>query len=620
MSKLPVASASFDDIKTDLIGFLKDQTEFKDYDFAGSRLNVTTDLLSYNTLYMQQYSNSAIYEGFMRTASKRSSVVQHAQDMGYNPSSIRGSSLEIRLTGIHALNPSVVVVPYGTRFTASVQGVNAYDFINWDSVQMLRNTDNSYSGQFTLVQGVIGQYEIRYKTNQSIIIRDKDLDRDYIRVYVDEAEWTNWTDKSIVNTTGGSTVFYVRETVDGSTEVYFGVGSATDLVESGGVYNPGYIGGLRPVDSQKVRIEFLKTSGSESNGAKNVAFADSIENFEIQTLIENPDENTDFTGAAGGGEPEATDRIRELAPIFREAQRRCVTRLDYETFVSQKFGNFVQAIQCFGDSDRPGYAFIAIKPQDGLSLTITQKTDIENYLKEFNIVTITPKVVDPAYLYVNHKVKVNYRTGSLPEGADFLKSTIVDAISSYYDTEVEIFNSSFHVSKMLKYIDESHVSILGSRTDIELIRELISFNKTPMAGVSFMNPLIPGTLYSSRVEYLPQHYDVFVKSNVDGLLFVGPFEPGDITVGTPYTGTDITREPVGTRVDYFEVGTVDWNAGRFDYDFGKLGTNAGDFDAVRMDYFAEPTRTNIYVDDGSLVVYEYDLRPLYTSFTLEAIS
>ncbi|WVX87475.1 baseplate wedge subunit [Vibrio phage EniLVp02] len=622
---LPTAGASFDEQKQDFIDFLSQQTEFKDYNFKGSRLNVLTNLLTYAGLYSQQYSNAALFESFMRTALKRSSVVQHAQDDGYIPASVRAATTPIRLTGIHQLNPSIVEIPAGTRFTGTVMNTISFDFVNWNTVQMLRNPDNTYSAEFTLVQGVIGSYSILFNADKPIILRDKDIDRNYIRVWVDESEWTDWSDKPIVNTSGGSTVFYIRETVDGSTEIYFGEGTAPDVDETGGVLEPGYIGGLKPINGQRIRIEFVKTSGAEANGSVGIEFADSIDNFKITSIIENPDDDANFVGASGGGYPESTERIRALAPLYRESQRRCVTKTDYETFVSMRFGNFVQAIQCFGDSDRPGYAFIAIKPKDGLTLTTTQKEDIEEYLSQFNIVTITPKVVDPDYLYVRHNIKVNYRVGLLPEGTDYLKTQMVNAISSYYDNEVEIFNSSYHVSKMLTYVDNAHVSILGSRCDIELVREIVNFYKSPMAGYTFMNPVLPATMSTTGVTYVPGGYEVFMKSTkgtdgITGQLLLGPFADGDVTLGTLYTGTDFDKEVIGGRSRYYVVGQMNYTTGRMDYDFGAVGKPSESFDAARMDMTVTPERDNIYVDSGSLVVYEYALRPQYTNFELEAIS
>ncbi|CAM0001180.1 baseplate wedge subunit [Vibrio phage D479] len=648
---LPVASGSFETIKQDLIQYMNSQTEFKDYDFTGSRLNVLVDLLAYNTMYMQHYSNAALMEGFIRTAQRHSSVVQHAQDMGYNPSSISASTNTIGITAYHAANPTEITLPTGTRFSADVDQLTYYPFVTWDPHILIGVREDPldplspmvYRGNISLVQGTLGRYETAFDSTQSIQIKDPDLDRQFVRVFVDAQEWTNWTDKSIVNTNGGSNVFYLRETVDGHTEVYFGEGATTDFVESGNAYDPQYIGGAKPVNGQNVVVQYVKTSGPLANGSRRFTFADDIENFVLDdaNISDNPNNDANFTGSLGGGYPEGTERIRELAQIYRESQRRCVTKLDYETFVSQRYGNIVQAIQAYGDSERPGYVFISIKPKSGLTLPQVVREDIEAYLQEFNIVTVTPKVVDPEYLYIRHNLRVNYRIGSLSEGADYLKSAITAAISEYYSREVEIFEASYHTSRMLSFVDASHASILGSRCDISLIREIETFSQTPMAGTSFLNPIQERSLTTGNMLYLTKDYNVQLKSTARrggettadvGWLVLGPFAPGDVTNATdpetgeptgPYTGDDFDRVPDGNRTEYYRVGTINYVTGMMDYNFGVLGINTEEWDSVGSGYVTfevSPVRTNVYTSGGSLIVYENDLRPDYTTIVLEGIS
>ncbi len=648
-SNLPVSSGSFETIKQDLIQYLKGQDEFKDYDFKGSRLNVLTDLLAYNTMYMQHYSNAALYEGFMRTAQQHSSVVQHAQDMGYAPSSLSASTHTIGIKAYNAANPVEITLGTGTRFSADVDNIDHYSYIVWEPHILIGAKEDAldpasplvYQDQIDVVQGTLGRYEVVFTETTAITIKDPDLDRNYVRVFVDDAEWTNWTDKSIINVSGGSNVFYLRETVDGYTEVYFGEGELTDFTETAGAYDPSYIGGLRPVAGQRVRVQYVKTSGEVANGSKNFTWADDIPNFQLddKNIDDNPNDDDNFVGSIGGGAAEGTERIRELAPVYRESQRRCVTKLDYETFVSQKFGNIVQAVQAFGGTDKPGYVFIAIKPKTGLTLPQVARVDIENYLSEFNIVTITPKVVDPNYLYVNHKLRVNYRIGSLSEGADYLKAQIINAISDYYYNEVEIFNASFHVSKMLGYVDDAHQAILGSRCDIDLVREIANFSQTPMSGYSFLNPIATRTVNSSDITFRTSGYDVHMTSTDNrtdptqediGTLLLGPFAAGDITnaidpeTGQPtteYTGDDFDRKDVDGRSLYYRVGLVNYESGFMEYDFNNLGIDSSEWDvAGNLILTATPERSNIYTDDGSLIVYENELRPQYTDIQLEGIS
>ena len=81
--RLNVSELDFDDIKDNLKVFLKGQTEFKDYDFEGSGMNILLDTLAYNTHYLGFNANMLANEMFLDSASLRSSVVSHAKTLGY---------------------------------------------------------------------------------------------------------------------------------------------------------------------------------------------------------------------------------------------------------------------------------------------------------------------------------------------------------------------------------------------------------------------------------------------------------------------------------------------------------------------------------------------------------
>jgi hypothetical protein len=117
--------ATFDEIKNNLIDWLSSQSEFQDYDFSGSRINVLLDLLAYNTLYIQQFANTAVYESFIGTANLRSSVVQAAQENGYLPASKSAAKTSIMLDVTHDLNPVSLSIPRGTKFLAYARDTSA---------------------------------------------------------------------------------------------------------------------------------------------------------------------------------------------------------------------------------------------------------------------------------------------------------------------------------------------------------------------------------------------------------------------------------------------------------------------------------------------------------------
>ncbi|WWQ13030.1 baseplate wedge protein [Morganella phage vB_Mm5] len=631
INKIPdvYSGATFNEIKRDLISWLKNQDEFKDYDFMGSRVNVLTDLLSYVTLYIQQFANTALFESWIKTAALRSSVVQSAQDKGYIPDSRRSALDTIKITASHPLNPTSIKIPRGTKFVGVVKNTDSYPFVASDDVVIVRNTDNKYESLIKLVQGRVVRVETRFD-GSPIIIRDKNIDRTQIKLFVDNAEWADYTYKSIVNTSGASNVFYMHETVDNETEIYFGEGE-NEVNVAGGVMVANYVGGMRPAINSRIVIEYISTSGESANGATDYVYIDTLENIKIEEIVVNPTDDKDYIGADGGGEPENIERIRDLAPVMRETQRRCVTASDYEVFVSNRFGSIVQAVQCFTDVDKPGYAFVSIKPKNGLRLTTVQKEDIKNYLNDYNVATITPAILDPNYLFIRQDIKVTYNINTLAESEEWLKGSITESIDKYYKDNVEIFNKSFSKSKMLTYVDDSDISIIGSSANIKLIREIENYYTTPMIGISFLNPV--SSVKSSGFKFIPSvvededednSYEVFYLSthktnNEASKLLIGPFKHGDIGI-EPYTGNDFDKIVYEDRELYYEVGVADYTNDYFSFDLNKLGVKSSNFSSAYIEFIGTPVDDNIFTKDGSLIVFENDLRPQYTNIILEAIT
>lgn len=613
--------ATFDEIKSDLIDWLGNQDEFKDYDFTGSRLNVLTDLLAYCTLYIQQFSNSALFESFIRTAVLRSSVVQHAQDMGYMPDSRTASSTTLLLKATNPLNPTSIRIPRGTKFVGTVERTDNYPFVTLDDVTIIRGQNNTYESLVNVYQGRIVRTELKFDGISQILIRDPNIDRSKVRVWVDGSPWVDWTNNSMVDISGASNVFYMRETIDQTTEIFFGEGEASTEI-AGGALVANYIGGLKPNIGSTIVIEYLSTRGEPANGSRDFAYTDTLQNIVITDLIENPTDDADYVGTQGGGDPEDIERIRELAPVMRESQRRCVTATDYESFVSHKFGSIVQAVQCFTDSEKRGYAFIAIKPKQGLRLTTVQKEDIENYLSQYNLAPITPAVIDPNYMYIKSKIKVTYNLSELYNSEEWLRGQIIDSIDRYYTDEVEIFNKNFSKSKMLTRVDSSDDSIIGSSAEISLVREADNFFKTPMAGISFQNAISKGSVNSSTINFTKNNvtYEVnYVSTSQTDKILIGPFANGDIPT-SEYSGNDFTKTTAGGRNKYYEVGTVDYALNVINFDLGILPVPAESFAGAYIEIEALPVDDTIFAKDGTLIVFENDLRQQYTAITLEAIS
>lgn len=635
---------TFAEIKQNLIEWLNGQNEFLDYDFEGSRLNVLCDLLAYNTLYIQQFGNAAVYESFMRTANLRSSVVQAAQDNGYLPTSKSAAQTEIMLTCTDALNRNYITIPRGTRFLAYAKdtSVNPYNFVSTEDVIAIRDKNNEYFPRLKLAQGRIVRTEIIYDKLTPIIIYDKNIDRNQVKLYVDGAEWINWTRKSMVHAGSTSTIYYMRETIDGNTEFYFGEGEIS-VNAAEGALTANYIGGLKPTQNSTIVIEYISTNGADANGAVGFSYADTLTNITVININENPNDDPDFVGADGGGDPEDIERIRELGTIKRETQQRCVTATDYDTFVSERFGSIIQAVQTFTDSTKPGYAFIAAKPKSGLYLTTVQREDIKNYLKDYNLAPITPSIISPNYLFIKTNLKVTYALNKLQESEQWLEGQIIDKIDRYYTEDVEIFNSSFAKSKMLTYVDDADHSIIGSSATIQIVREVQNFYKTPEAGIKYNNQIKDRSMESNTFSFNSGRkvvnpdtgleedvlYDVrIVSTDRDskgiGKVIIGPFASGDVTENEniqPYTGNDFNKLANSDGRDkYYVIGEINYPADVIYWNIAKINLTSEKFEVQTIELYSDPTDDVIFTRDGSLIVFENDLRPQYLTIDLEPIS
>ncbi len=130
-TKLQVTELDFDLIKDNLKTYMKNQTEFSDYNFEGSGMSQIIDLLAYNTHYLAMNANFAMNEAFLDSATLRSSVVSHAKGLGYTPRSARAPVAYVDVT----LNSSTAVsatLAKGTRFTTKVDGSTFGFVVNED--------------------------------------------------------------------------------------------------------------------------------------------------------------------------------------------------------------------------------------------------------------------------------------------------------------------------------------------------------------------------------------------------------------------------------------------------------------------------------------------------------
>ena len=87
MTIIRSSDLDFDTIKANLKTYFQKQSEFNGYNFEGSGLSNILDVLAYNTHLNGLIANLAVNESFLNSSQLRSSVVSHAENLGYSPKS-----------------------------------------------------------------------------------------------------------------------------------------------------------------------------------------------------------------------------------------------------------------------------------------------------------------------------------------------------------------------------------------------------------------------------------------------------------------------------------------------------------------------------------------------------
>ena len=466
-NKIVVSDYDFDAIKNNLKTFLQGQTEFQDYDFEGSSLNILLDVLSYNTHYLAYLANMATNEMYLDSADIRNNIVSLAKMIGYTPSSPRAPMASIDITLNNGSGTSVTMAK-GTVFTTTVDSV---------SYQYVTNSDTTITpvagiykfSSVPVYEGSLVTFKYTYDStdvDQKFIIPSANADTSTLLVKVQESSSDTTTNTYSLaggynNVTATSKVYFIQEGQDGKYEIYFGDG----------------VNGKALADGNIVILEYIVTNKKVSNGASSFTLSGSIGGFTDVTI-------STVSNSQGGAEGETDESIRHNAPLNYAAQERAVTSTDYESLVKQIYPNALSVSAWGGEDDetpRYGVVKIGIKAASGSTLTETTKNDIITKLKPYNVASVSPQIVDPETTSVLLTSTVKYDSSSTTKSSDTIKSEVTTAITNYNTNTLQKFDAIYRHSKLTGLIDDTDNSILSNITTIKIRKSftptLLSSNK-----------------------------------------------------------------------------------------------------------------------------------------------
>lgn len=544
---------NFEDIKTSIKDYLRQNSNFSDFDFEGSNLSVLINTLAYNSYITAYNTNMVANESFIDSATLRENVVSLARNIGYVPRSKRAATAVVQFvtTGISTTNSSITLQP--GVFANS--GVNQTNFIYSlpERVQV-----PSFFGES---QGIVRIYQGQYlekewtidtsQPNQKYVLPNDSIDTSTLRVFVKESSSSTTQTEyklldSIVGITSITNMFLIQETSDEKYELLFGDGIFGKKLESGNV----------------VTASYIKTDGKDGNGATNFNYAGTIKDESGSDITTTTTRLITMIPSENGDDIESVESIRNYAPRRFAAQNRAVTATDYEALLPSIYPN-IQSVSAFGGEDlnppQYGRVFIAAKPRNGNFLADSTKKSLLKSLKNYSIAGIVPSFVDLKFLYVELDSYIYYNT-NFTGNADTLRANIVNSVIQYGgSSELNKFGGRFKYSKMISVIDNTDSSITSNITNIKIRRNL----KT-----------LPNTFSQYELCYDNEFYRELDSYNIKSTGFTVSGITGTVYLADKtIEGSDIGNLFLFRITDDVEVDIVSSNFGRVNYKKGEILIN-----------------------------------------------
>ncbi len=548
MALTQFTNLNFEDIKTSIKNYLRENSKFSDFDFEGSNFSILLNTLAYNSYITAYNTNMVANESFIDSATLRENVVSLARNIGYVPRSKRAAVGIVRfnLSGITSTSSSVSIQP-GIFANGGFNQTN-FLFSLSEKVTVPANNGNAtgaaliHQGQYLEKKWVVDLSQ----PNQTYILPNNSIDLSTLNVKVQnsasDTTVTNFKSvDNIVGVDGNSNIYLTQETTDEKYELIFGDGIFGKKLETGNVVTASYIVTDGPTGNGVKRFNFAGTI-KDDNGAD-------VNNFEVDLRT--------LRASEGGDDIESIESIRNYAPRRFAAQNRTVTATDYEALLPSIYPN-IESVSAYGGEDlnppQYGRVFIAAKPRNGNFLPDSTKTSILKSLKSYSIAGIVPSIVDLKFLYIELDSYVYYNTNFI--GApDNLKADVIKSVSEFgKQGDLNKFGGRFKYSKLLSVLDSVDDAITSNITNILIRRNLKS-----LINVFTQYELCFDNQFYHELDSYNIKSTGFSVSGVDGTVYMADKVVPDSDIGNLFLfkiTDDVDVEIVSTN-----FGTVDYTKG-----------------------------------------------------------
>ena len=556
---IQLTEVDFEQIKLNLINYLKSTKQFTDYDFSGSNLQVILNLISYQAQLNAYSTNMIANESFLASATVRDNVVANARSIGYVPSSKRCSqclitfSLQFTSVDFPGGYPSFIELQPGMVFSTG-NGLSNFIFnviepqtapIGTNGLVVFNNI-TALEGTYLTAEFTVDKSNF----NQKFILENKNIDTSSIRVEVQpnpNEEYNVFYDQAnnLVEVGTNSNVYWIEEVSEEHYELTFG---------------DGYFGSALN-DGAKIYVTYMTTKGELANG---IVAANNFQ-YTGRTIASNGqviNAKATINAASvtfGGSSIESVESIKFRAPRDYAAQNRAVVTGDYDTLIRKIYPS-VDDIYVYGgeELDIPEYGrvFVVIKPSTGAALSNTTKNYIVESLNDFRIASLQVIIQDPEILYLEVESVVYYDDKNTLKDNAAIVSEVKKTLSSYFiEGAIDKFGGSARFSRIVGAIDDSDPSISRNITTLRMRKDFAIVPNTPSAYEICFEQALAINTGSSVI------YSTGFQLEIDGVTDGRTYYFEDDTKGAVYlfyfdsTGAKIVKNATFGTVDY-EIGEV----------------------------------------------------------------
>ena len=473
---IKLTEVDFDQIKDNLISYLKSTKQFTDFDFDGSNLQVILNLIAYQAQLNSYSANMIANESFLASSTLRNNVVSNARMVGYIPTSTKSSrnlidfQYQLNLEDYPNGFPIYLEIQAGLAFqTASGNSTYIFNIID-SQTGSVDNTGLVKFKDIDIFEGIYLRETFTVDTsdfNQRFVLQNPGIDTYTLRVEVqenpNEDALTFYTQASnLVEVNNDSTVYWVEEVNDEYYELSFGDGYFGKALQDGAVIN----------------VYYLVTNGEVANGIQgtsNYTFSGKTTDSYGNAIADRPTV-TNVGISNGGNSLEDVTSVKKHAPKFYASQNRCVISDDYETIVRNIYPA-VDDIFVYGgeqlDIPEYGRVYIAVKPKGGDALSAVTKKYITNSLSDYRIASIDIQMVDPTILFIEVNTLVYYDDKKTIKDNAAITADVSDTLIQYGEADsVSKFGGAVRYSRILSAIDDSDQSITRNNTTLRMRRDM----------------------------------------------------------------------------------------------------------------------------------------------------